>query len=101
MDRSPNATREQLQATIDLLRARGDAALDFIEAQILFHLNHVQKMHMMRLKLLEIDNQMGITTKDRATNYLIQMRELIGDAANGMTDDQVIQYIVKEYSGEE
>ena len=65
MNRSPNATKDEMQIAIDLLRARGDSCMEIIETTTLKVENLLSELNTLRAKLREVDDQLGIQPQHR------------------------------------
>lgn len=92
-DRSPNATKEQMQITIDLLRARGDSAIEIIESfkgKVEFLLNELTALH---TQLRQVDDQLGIQPKDRKDNAILTARRMLGKQGEGKSDEEILKMI--------
>ena len=93
MNRSPNATKDEMQIAIDLLRARGDSCMEIIETTTLKVENLLSELNTLRAKLREVDDQLGIQPQHRKENAVLMARRLIGDAAKDKSDEEVLKMI--------
>ena len=76
-DRSPNATKEEMQITIDLLRGRGDAAIEMLDTLIASSEEQNRKIRAYRAKLAEVDERLGIQPQDRKDNAVLIARRML------------------------
>ena len=90
-DRSPNATKEEMQITIDLLRARGDSSIEMLDALIEEVESLLLRTRVYRDKLREVDDRLGITPQQRKNNAVVLGRRLLGKLAEGKTDEEVLK----------
>ena len=90
-DRSPNATKDEMQLTIDLLRARGDSAIEMLDALIEEVESLLLRTRVYREKLREVDDRLGITPQQRKNNAVVLGRRLLGKLAEGKTDEEVLK----------
>ena len=90
-DRSPNATKEEMQITIDLLRARGDSSIEMLDALIEEVESLLLRTRVYRDKLREVDDRLGITPQQRKNNAVVLGRRLLGKLAEGKTDEAVLK----------
>lgn len=92
-DRSPNATKEEMQITIDLLRGRGDAAIEMLDTLIASSEEQNRKIRAYRAKLAEVDERLGIQPQDRKDNAVLIARRMLGKLGEGKSDEEIIAMI--------
>lgn len=93
MDRSANATKEEMQQAIDILRARGDSAIETLHALRASMATDLARLDLYLAKLDAVDAQLKITSDDRKNNAVITARRILGDLATGKSDDEVLRMI--------
>lgn len=92
-DRSPNATKEEMQEAIDILRARGDSAVECLYAlRDVMHKN-LKALDAHLAKMEEVDRALKISKDDRKNNAVITARRMLGTRGVGKTDEEVLKMV--------
>lgn len=92
-DRSPNATKDEMQITIDLLRARGDSAIEILDGvikEVEILLTQVQEL---KQQLKNVDDSLGIKPAHRKENAILMARRMLGAQAEGKSDEELLRMI--------
>lgn len=89
-ERSEFATKEEMQTTIDLLRVRGDTAIEILESVLAQLKPTLVTLEDAMSKLLQFDASIGIGTDDRRANAIIHARRMLGEKSKGMNDQEVL-----------
>ena len=92
-DRSPNATKDEMQITIDLLRARGDSAIEILDGVIIEVESLLSNMKGLKQQLQQVDDSLGIKPVHRKENAILMARRMLGQQAEGKTDEEVLRMI--------
>lgn len=92
-NRSPKATPDEMQLTIDLLRARGDASVEVLETFLenLEGLVSSLRVHVKRIR--DVDAQLNITKQDRVNNAVITARRMLGKIGEGKSDEEILRMV--------
>ncbi len=93
MERSARATKEEMQQAIDILRARGDSAIETLHALRASLSSDLARLDIYLAKLEAVDAQLKITGEARRDNAVITARRLLGALAEGKSDDEVLKMI--------
>ena len=92
-DRSPNATKDEMQITIDLLRARGDSAIEILDGVIVEVESLLSNMKGLKAQLQSVDDSLGIKPVHRKENAILMARRMLGEQAEGKSDQEVLLMI--------
>ena len=92
-DRSPNATKDEMQITIDLLRARGDSAIEILDGVITEVESLLTKVKGLKHQLQDVDDRLGIKPVHRKENAILMARRMLGEQAEGKSDEEVLRMI--------
>ena len=92
-DRSPNATKDEMQITIDLLRARGDSAIEIIDGVVIEVESLLTKLKGLKQQIQNVDESLGIHPTHRKENAILMARRMLGEQAEGKSDEEVLRMI--------
>lgn len=92
-DRSPNATKEEMQQAIDILRARGDSAIEYLYVLRDTLRGQVTHLDAYMTKLEEVDKALNIDAKARRDNAITTARRLLGKIGEGKSDEEVLKMV--------